>query len=77
MANMNPRDNSDIAYEQGPENDATFPLDTTTADRSSEGTSLDASKEASASSSLNTIPNGGLDAWLQVVGSFFLFFNSW
>lgn len=23
------------------------------------------------------IPNGGLLAWLQVVGSFFLFFNSW
>ena len=24
-----------------------------------------------------SIPNGGLAAWLQVVGSFFLFFNSW
>lgn len=23
------------------------------------------------------IPNGGLQAWLQVVGSFFLFMNSW
>jgi hypothetical protein len=22
-------------------------------------------------------PNGGLRAWLQVLGSFFLFFNSW
>jgi hypothetical protein len=22
-------------------------------------------------------PNGGLDAWLQVLGSFFLLFNSW
>lgn len=22
-------------------------------------------------------PDGGLDAWLQVLGSFFLFFNSW
>lgn len=22
-------------------------------------------------------PNGGLHAWLQVAGSFFLFFNSW
>ena len=22
-------------------------------------------------------PNGGLNAWSQVVGSFFLFFNSW
>jgi len=26
---------------------------------------------------INSIPNGGLRAWLQVVGSFFLFFNSW
>ena len=22
-------------------------------------------------------PDGGLEAWLQVLGSFFLFFNSW
>lgn len=22
-------------------------------------------------------PDGGFDAWLQVLGSFFLFFNSW
>lgn len=26
---------------------------------------------------LADIPNGGVVAWLQVVGSFFLFFNSW
>lgn len=26
---------------------------------------------------LKTIPNGGLKAWLQVLGAFFLFFNSW
>lgn len=25
----------------------------------------------------NEPPNGGLRAWLQVVGSFFLFFNTW
>ena len=23
------------------------------------------------------IPNGGLIAWLQVLGSFFIFFNTW
>lgn len=23
------------------------------------------------------VPNGGLQAWLQVVGAFFLLFNSW
>ena len=30
-----------------------------------------------APSQADTIPDGGLTAWLQVVGSFFLFFNSW
>lgn len=27
--------------------------------------------------SVSTVPNGGLLAWLQVLGAFFLFFNSW
>jgi hypothetical protein len=26
---------------------------------------------------ISSIPNGGLKAWLQVLGAFFLFFNSW
>jgi hypothetical protein len=26
---------------------------------------------------LSSVPNGGLTAWLQVVGGFFLFFNTW
>lgn len=26
---------------------------------------------------IKSVPNGGLWAWLQVLGSFFLFFNSW
>ncbi len=26
---------------------------------------------------VSPIPNGGLTAWLQVLGSFMLFFNSW
>ena len=37
-------------------------------------------KVTSAKPSINNIksvPNGGLKAWLQVLGSFFLFFNSW
>lgn len=25
----------------------------------------------------NDIPNGGLHAWMQVLGAFFLVFNSW
>jgi hypothetical protein len=24
-----------------------------------------------------TVPNGGLKAWLQVLGTFFIFFNTW
>jgi len=26
---------------------------------------------------IEAIPNGGLRAWLQVIGTFFLFFNTW
>ena len=26
---------------------------------------------------LSSVPNGGLRAWLQVVGAFMLFFNTW
>lgn len=26
---------------------------------------------------VSSIPNGGLGAWLQVLGVFFLFFNTW
>lgn len=26
---------------------------------------------------IRSVPNGGLTAWLQVLGSFFLFFNTW
>jgi hypothetical protein len=26
---------------------------------------------------VSSIPNGGLRAWLQVLGVFFLFFNTW
>lgn len=24
-----------------------------------------------------SMPNGGLEAWLQVVGTFFIYFNTW
>lgn len=40
----------------------------------------DLEKVASSKPSVNNIrsvPNGGLTAWLQVLGSFFLFFNTW
>ncbi len=49
--------------------------------------SLEGEKEASVGNSNRTvaatstvtteIPDGGLVAWLQVVGAFFLFLNSW
>jgi len=26
---------------------------------------------------INSVPNGGLKAWLQVLGAFFLMFNTW
>jgi hypothetical protein len=32
---------------------------------------------AEKSSAEDPPPDGGLQAWLQVLGSFFLFFNSW
>lgn len=34
-------------------------------------------KPATAAPDASPPPNGGLEAWSQVVGSFFLFFNSW
>ena len=72
MANMNPSHGSDVESELGQEKMQPSPLDT-----SPERASLDAAKEASTSSPPDPVPNGGLTAWLQVLGSFFLFFNSW
>lgn len=34
-------------------------------------------KPATAAPDVSTPPNEGFEAWSQVVGSFFLFFNSW
>lgn len=34
-------------------------------------------EKKSSVNNVGAIPNGGLRAWLQVVGAFFLFFNSW
>ena len=34
-------------------------------------------QEKSGPAAYETPPDGGLEAWLQVAGSFFLFFNSW
>ena len=34
-------------------------------------------RKVSSVNDVSKVPNGGLRAWLQVLGSFFLFFNSW
>ena len=34
-------------------------------------------KHSPAAADVNQPPNGGFKAWSQVLGSFFLFFNSW
>lgn len=72
MANMNPSHSSDVGSELEPQKIEASPVDTPP-----ERASLDTAKEASASSPPDPVPNGGLTAWLQVLGSFFLFFNSW
>ncbi|KAL5378822.1 hypothetical protein DPSP01_008862 [Paraphaeosphaeria sporulosa] len=41
------------------------------------GAPLEPSKSRPSINNAAAIPNGGVTAWLQVVGAFFLFFNSW
>jgi hypothetical protein len=41
------------------------------------GEKLEPSKSRPSINNAAAIPNGGLTAWLQVLGAFFLFFNSW
>ena len=57
------------------------PLDEESRDREGDGGVISKvpSKAASKASVNNvaSIPNGGLRAWLQVLGAFMLFFNTW
>jgi hypothetical protein len=41
------------------------------------GAPLEPSKSRPSINNAAAIPDGGLTAWLQVIGAFFLFFNSW
>lgn len=41
------------------------------------GNDIEASAPARPTPPPNAVPNGGLTAWLQVLGSFFLMMNSW
>ena len=34
-------------------------------------------KSAASANDIDSVPNGGLRAWLQVMGAFSLFFNTW
>ncbi|GAB7362043.1 hypothetical protein MBLNU230_g2077t1 [Neophaeotheca triangularis] len=50
----------------------------TTKEAPQEGGDLEKVQSAKPSiNNIKSVPNGGLTAWLQVLGSFFLFFNSW
>jgi hypothetical protein len=42
-----------------------------------DGGKLDKKTTKASVNNVSSIPNGGLRAWLQVVGVFFLFFNTW
>ena len=49
-------------------------------ERTAEGDGASLSRVASEKPSVNNIksvPNGGLQAWMQVISSFFVFFNTW
>ena len=38
---------------------------------------IEAEKPKESAHSVSSVPNGGLQAWLQVLAAHFLFFNSW
>lgn len=38
---------------------------------------VDQSQQKASVNDTSSIPNGGFKAWLQVVGTFFIFFNTW
>ena len=42
-----------------------------------EGASLAPVQSRNSINNLSAVPNGGMKAWLQVLGSFFVFFNTW
>jgi hypothetical protein len=42
-----------------------------------DGVNLEKKTTKASVNNVSSIPNGGLRAWLQVLGVFFLFFNTW
>jgi len=49
----------------------------TEAEEGFDGEKLEKKSTKASVNNVSSIPNGGLRAWLQVVGVFFLFFNTW
>lgn len=49
----------------------------TGADKLGAGAPLEPVKSKASVNNVSAIPNGGLKAWLQVLGAFFLLFNTW
>ncbi len=45
--------------------------------RSKDGGALEKKVSKASVNNMSSIPNGGLKAWLQVLGAFFLMFNTW
>ena len=43
----------------------------------SDGGKIEKTKSEASVNDVSSIPNGGLRAWLQVLGAFALFFNTW
>jgi hypothetical protein len=52
-------------------------LDVGSASASAESSSISAPPAPQPPPIIDPIPDGGVRAWLQVLGSFFLFLNSW
>jgi hypothetical protein len=64
--------------EQDVENQASPPISSDAAEtQAPKDTTETSSSSAPEPTPARFIPNGGLQAWLQVAGAFFLYFNTW
>ena len=71
-------DETHLTEQQEDLREAAQPAFTATDGDASNGSPLENVVSAKPSvNNIKSVPNGGLKAWLQVLGSFFLFFNTW
>lgn len=70
---IGPTGTSEEGYETTPSADG--PLEDEK--RSRDGGALEKHVSMASVNNISSIPNGGLKAWLQVLGAFFLMFNTW